>query len=529
MVRNQTVSTAIGLKDRKPLVIIILLGGCATIHLTVFFQASVLMISRGGKLTIWVLGAATFALTACRSVTAGDDLASLRVKQNQRYAVALERLAALCERHGLAERAKATRSWNVKRDPEKIYVFDHVQAFVPDELAKPTTEQQRIWLDEFKKLRQSQARWLYEHAQLAAESGLVALAMELVYETLREDPNHGEARRILGYEKNNGRWVTAFTAKQQRRGLSWHDEFGWITPADVKRYEKGERRDGVRWMSAEDDARRHATIERGWTVETEHFRITTNHSLATGARLGRTLEQLYHVWRQVFAGFLHSPAQANSWFRSGKVKQPKRLFDVYYFRTRDGYNAHLKRWEPRIEMSLGFYSDRQRKAYFFAGEDQDPATVLHEATHQLFSEARATRKDCGEDAHFWIIEGIACYMESLARGAGYATVGGQEAGRVPAARIRLLRDGFYVPFAKLAAMGRTALQTHPDIRKIYSQISGQSAFLMHANQGKYRDALVDYLLEIYTTARPAATLLEKLTEQKHTELDTEYRAFMERN
>ncbi|MCG8587209.1 MAG: DUF1570 domain-containing protein [Pirellulales bacterium] len=467
------------------------------------------------------------AMCAVHASALADDLSALRAEQDKKYAAALERLAGLCEKYGLVEQAKYTRNWRVKRDPAKIYVFEHTDAFVPDELAKTTTEQQRVWLNEFTKYRKAQARWLYQHAKAAAEARQVGLALELIYETLREDPDHGEARRILGYERLDDRWVTAFEAKQARRGLVWHDEFGWIARADVPRYEKGERRDGVRWMSAAEDARRRATIERGWTIDTAHFRVTTNHSLSEGVRLGRKLEQLYHVWRQLFAGYLHSPTQAESWFRSGKVKEPKRQFDVFYFRTRDDYNEYLKRWEPRIAMTLGFYSDRQRKSYFFAGEDQDPATVFHEATHQLFSESRATRKDCGENAHFWVIEGIACYMESLAAGDGYWTVGGADAGRTPAARIRLLRDSFYLPFEKLTAMGRAQLQTNPEIRKIYSQISGQSAFLMHADNGRYRDALVDYLLEIYTTARLPAKLLEKLTKKTNAELDAAYRVFMQ--
>jgi uncharacterized protein YbjT (DUF2867 family) len=119
-------------------------------------------------------------------------------------------------------------------------------------------------------------------------------------------------------------------------------------------------------------------------------------------------------------------------------------------------------------------------------------------------------------------------MESLARGDGYWATGGAEAGRTPAARVRLLRDSFYIPFDKLTAMGRADLQTNADIRKIYSQISGQSAFLMHASGGRYRDALVDYLLDIYTTARLPANLLEKHIGRKHAQLDAEYRAFMER-
>jgi glycosyltransferase involved in cell wall biosynthesis len=67
----------------------------------------------------------------------------------------------------------------------------------------------------------------------------------------------------------------------------------------------------------------------------------------------------------------------------------------------------------------------------------------------LFQETRPVVGDVARSENFWAVEGIACYMESLAQHEGYYTLGGMNAGRMPAARHRLLEDNFYVPLAQL--------------------------------------------------------------------------------
>jgi hypothetical protein len=105
------------------------------------------------------------------------------------------------------------------------------------------------------------------------------------------------------------------------------------------------------------------------------------------------------------------------------------------------------------------------------------------------------------------------------------TLGGENAGRVPAARKRLLDDGFYVPLRELTAMGRSEFQQDPRISAIYSQISGQALFLMHADAARYRPALMDYLTALYS-GHASLNTLEKLAGAKFEELDRQYREFM---
>jgi hypothetical protein len=109
----------------------------------------------------------------------------------------------------------------------------------------------------------------------------------------------------------------------------------------------------------------------------------------------------------------------------------------------------------------------------------------------------------------------------------YFTLGGANEGRVPAARARLNQPElrFFMPLTELAPLGMDELQRSQNLPQIYSQISGMAWFLMHADGGRYRPALIDLLIAVYT-GRASDNSLEKLTGLKFEELDEKYREFM---
>jgi hypothetical protein len=96
---------------------------------------------------------------------------------------------------------------------------------------------------------------------------------------------------------------------------------------------------------------------------------------------------------------------------------------------------------------------------------------------------------------------------------------------MPAARARLA-DGFYMPLAELSRFGKTDLQSHPELARLYSQSAGLSALLLHAENGRYREPLVRYLKAVYSGRDSEQTLAES-TGQSLDELDAAYRRFLE--
>jgi hypothetical protein len=454
------------------------------------------------------------------AAVAEPTLAERHRALEEAHAQALAQLADWCATQRLTEEASLTHEWIPTRAPLTLRL-----ALVPEESDAVPANLSREWQQRFKKLRSAQGIRLFELAQEAVAATQYTLAFQLTYETLREDPSHEQARRLLGYRLHDGQWLTPYEIGKRQAHQVWHPQFGWLPQAQVERYEAGERYYKHRWLSAADEAILRADIDQGWKVETEHYEIRTNHSLEEGVRLAGKLEQLYQVWRQVFLRFHRSDDQLAKLFRDGAPpnRSPRR-HRVTYYRDRAEYVAALEPSMPNIGISTGFYFGDSRTAYFFVGEDSD---LYHEATHQLFNETRPVAKQPGADANFWVVEGVACFMESFAPTPGGAVVlGGADAIRLDNARGRLLRDD-YVPLAELTGMGIADVQRHPQISMLYSESSGLTYFMLFAADGRYREALVDYLVAVYTHRDRPETLAE-LTDSTYSELDAQYRQFIQR-
>ncbi len=452
------------------------------------------------------------------------------------YRKKLTALAQWCDEQALADAAALVRGWLPIRDPLRFYVFKLPGSFgPPPKLAVAEPAAVEFW-KRFVAIREAQATAILQIARQAHTAGEYAVAYDLIRETCRENPDHAEARAILGYVRYNGGWALPDTARRQAAGQVNHEQFGWLPAGHVKRYEQGQRYFRRRWITAAEDERLHSAIGGGWRIDTAHYAVTTNHSLEEGVRLSRRLEELYDIWRHVFIDYYTPPAAIERWFEAsdGQDRRVTTLTTksvvrqrhaVTHFRNRDEYNNALRPLQPQIEITLGIYFARPRTAYFFADDQQYAGTLLHEATHQLFQETRQTRTAAGATDNFWAVEAVACYMESLVEHEHWYTLGGGDEGRVPAARKRLLEDQFYVPLSEIASLGMQDLQRDPRLPKIYSQIAGQTWFFLHADRGRYRQQFVETLIAIYTGKADANTLAVKIG-TAYDQLDERYWEFM---
>lgn len=197
------------------------------------------------------------------------------------------------------------------------------------------------------------------------------------------------------------------------------------------------------------------------------------------------------------------------------------------FASKQDYVKYLEPTQPRIAITLGFYDVKTETSFFFAGTESSPATQLHEATHQLFQELqRASVPRIGADANFWVVEGVALYMESLRQRGPYGIIGGFHANRLQFARYRCLQEGFQVPLESLVAVDRTAMQEHAEIRRLYSQSAGLTHFFMDDESGKYRTGLIRYLRSVYQGRDRIGTLASFL-DTGFAELDGQYKNFLD--
>lgn len=426
--------------------------------------------------------------------------------------------------------------------------------------------EQKAWRTRLRKLREDRAKELYILARRCLHADLPSLAYSMVTDVLRLDPDHRHGRSIFGQQLFHdrtraddpgyaGEWVSAFEAAK-RSGSDPevnHSEFGWIPASYVERYEQGQRFWRGKWISSQKEAEIRRDIRNAWEIRSENFLVSTNTSLEEGVRISRKLEA-FHGWlRTNMAAFFDTPQALKERFEQAQVKRRtsrSRPMQVFYYATRDEYNRRLRGKIPPNRVTNGLYWEPDLTCYFFRNEeDPEHRTVFHEATHQILDLAtkqhRLTaarrlktlqRKQsvepwrlCGR-SNFWLIEGLACYFESFEVTDGVVSVGDPNYIRFVGAKQRYLLDDFYVPLQNFTALGQDAFMQHPNVAQFYTQASGVAHFLLHYEDGIYRDDLVKLLTAVY---RPdlknllKQPSLQEISGVRFGELDLKYRNHLE--
>ncbi|MDR1383342.1 MAG: hypothetical protein LBJ67_05795 [Planctomycetaceae bacterium] len=461
-----------------------------------------------------------------------DNLLSSAQKSLNEYRKEAEKLAQWCEQNGLGEQAGITRKFVLPILEEKLYIpilpRQSQKDLIPDDASADLV----YWHDSWQRIRQNLALKLQEQAKLALYENRVILAMQMIYIALHVMPDNDSLRNALGYQLYENEWRTQWEIDQLKQGKINHEKFGWILEKYAERYESGERYNNPKWISKEEDDAFHAKIENGWIISTEHYDIQTNHSIEEGVKLSRHLEIFYRVWKQVFIQYLVSSSQlAEQWEgKSASYKEPR--LRIVFFRNRRDYIHTLKKDDPKIEMSVGFYDDKTRKCYFYRHDDKTPdaerdmyRTVFHEGTHQLFNCVKNVNPS--GQANFWATEAVAIYMETLRREGNYYVLGNPQDIRVLSAKYRFFESKFYMPFGNIVTLNARTFQKAPYLPTLYSQCGGMAYFLMHYGKGQYRDAFVTYLDAVYLGGDTKSTLFQLTAESPET-LDSQYEEMLKK-
>lgn len=463
--------------------------------------------------------------------SAHERIQEERGELRRQFAEALEQIAKTCEQRQRFDEAAQIRS--LARPAETgLMRLNTLPQKVQPEIPATLPVEEREWRENLRRRQNEFAQNLFKLSQRALRTRNYSLAYKLVQEVAQYDPDHPMARRILGYQRHGDEWLTPFAARMKRNNMVWHDRFGWLPESHVARYENGERFFG-RWRSAAQDAEIHRDFRNAWVIRTEHYLVKTNHSLERGVEIATLLEDYHDFFIQTFAMFFNSPDQLRKLFRSSGRIRGSQLdpYEVHYFDTRDLYIRRLKGKIPNIEITNGLYYTSDRVAYFFFDpERQNNDSLYHEATHQLFYESRRLRESVAIKGNFWIVEGIACYMESLKEDNGQLLLGDPRHQRLDNARYRYFQDRYFVPLRNFAAMGMQDFQSSRKLSMNYSQAAGLAHFFMHYDGGRYRDALIEHLSQIYSVdrrTRNAPQSLAELTGVSFAELDRQYGRHLE--
>ena len=453
----------------------------------------------------------------CQSVVADELMASAPVGAAWQTAAA----PLIADARLVSERlARLIEHWPL---PDELAACDRqIIATFEADLAAPAwlaATAQPVW-QRFIGLRRKRADGFFAQAVAAIEQpsnsrkpASATEAMRLLARVLRENPDHAQARTGLGYVEHDGQWIWPNVDRRLDRGRTYSVTEGWLS--------RGQR-PGRAAQSLRADATEPLPLTQALTFESDHWEIRSTAGLAAAAKLAGRLEQTRLVWLQAFGGFAVDPAELQQRLSGSRTPRPTSTFAAVLLANRQQYVDELQRLEPRIAQTLGIYWTPTKTAWFFQGDEPPARTIEHEATHQLFAESRWTNRLAGEQCGMWALEAVACYMESLEPTPFGFTLGGRNAGRVPAARERLLEDSFFIPLRELCGLGRVDLQRDPRLPQIYSQISGLADFFLNGEKGRFRDAFIDYLRLIYRgTARPDS--LWKCCDCSPEQLDEAYR------
>ena len=461
-----------------------------------------------------------------------SDYAALSAK----FAADMSALADFCEQQNFAQDAALIRALAVPVAQQTADIDDLPETLQP-ELPPGLQPIEKEWRTRLRSLQTAYAKALFILSRRAITEGQPSQAFHWIREVAFHDPDHQQARKTLGFVRYKDGWATPFTAERLKKGFVWHDQFGWILRTHVGRYERGERFFKNKWMSAVREASIRNDFRQGWLVLTEHFEIRTNHSLQRGVELGRALEDYHRFFVREFAGFFNTKQQMQALFDAGSkdLRGQGRRHRINYYRARKEYIAALKRKQSNVEVTNGLYLPGDRIAYFY-DDPNNPAgilgTMFHEVTHQLLGESARSIREVGERSNFWIVEGIACYMESFSREGGQFTVGDPLHSRIHWARVRLIEQDFFIPMAQITILGRREFQFGSDaktLEKTYSQVSGMVHFFLHAQDGAYREAFIAHLAQVYSPdsrRRNRTDGLDQLTGIPFKELDRQYAEYI---
>ena len=230
---------------------------------------------------------------------------------------------------------------------------------------------------------------------------------------------------------------------------------------------------------------------------TPHFEIASQTETKSTLEVAALCEQSFAVWKQLFFR-VWSNEQV---IAPNYAETLNHKLSVVLFRNREAY-AKALRSVPGISISTGYYDPNQKVAFFYWDGNKTANTVVHELTHQFFYEASAApvALDTDRGLGFWVVEGVALYMESMstrACGGGLiADVGGWDSPRLQAGRYRRLHDKYWVPWDEFHAADGKRFRGDADIRAWYSQAAGL-AHLWFDGTNDQRKTFVRYIESVY--------------------------------
>jgi hypothetical protein len=472
--------------------------------------------------SVWLLGVSMIMQVPPphASLERGNELRQERQAIRERETGQLKALADRLARDGKKEEADEVLA-RIEPAPDP----DGPTRFVPlPEIIPPRKQPAKVEPAGLEPIRAATARSLFALVERAVPTDKklephFALADECLRAVLDRQPDHPEARRLLGYVPHEGGWATPYAIAQKRagNGKTYHPRYGWVYTSWLEHLEQGQlpapgslSETQVRWVPADEADRLHGNWDKPWKIWTEHYRIETNVPFSEAIAFGRQLEAFHSLFFALLADVIgtRSPLAMRIQNRKMTGEPATDPHHVLYFATKEEYVEHLRQVKGEdFSKTLGFYDPpnppkKRAPAYFFRDEGgQLPvtATLYHEGSHQLLFESAGKSNFEGNVGNFWVFEGLGTYFETLiVEPDGTLTIGGQVGARIEEARKRLVQDGEYIPIAEFVRLDQGRFNKKEEgIYLRYQEAIALAVFLMQARDRAYREPFLDYVKDAY--------------------------------
>lgn len=423
----------------------------------------------GGKIVllgvVWTI--AMNLPSAVQSLLAGEPVDRQIVRETTAaIRQQMEELAQQLSGSGRDVAAAEVRRWIPLERPDNQVVYHAgVSLDVPAQsLAEPKVR------EAFIARRQKAAVIALDGARKAARQGADADAYTLLWRAYREDPTAAEVAKMLGLSGGKSSRVTLRPGTEGPPGLGWPP--------------------------------------RSFTIaQTPHFRIFSIAPRRETIVLAEDLERFFEVWSQVFFPLWSAGGEVAEKIVAGESVALHGQVQVVLYADRRSYLQGVGQATQGIEESTGFYSPERKLTLLFAGKEGDVETRYHELTHQLLQELIPQAIGYpGKEQGFWIVEGIASYMESVRFFESLATVGGWESPRLQYARGRWLPQRDPPPLAELIEQSQADAQGQSDLAAWYTTTAGYTHLWM--DDPEKRKSLLAYLQGVYRGGNDPSLLAE---------------------
>ncbi|MCC5831027.1 MAG: DUF1570 domain-containing protein [Phycisphaeraceae bacterium] len=215
--------------------------------------------------------------------------------------------------------------------------------------------------------------------------------------------------------------------------------------------------------------------------QSRHYTIFSDLSAEQVRPLGAHMDIVFNEYSTRFANF--------------RARQPGRM-PLYVFDRREDYIRHLADFDINATNSAGmFVSGNRTEGLFVWTRDREPSEVLKTLQHEGFHQFAWVY--IGPGLPIWANEGIAEYFEDGLLTGNRLTIGLVSGQRVHAlrqaiAQQRILRFDEMLGLS-YADWSNTLARDPARARVMYNQVWSMVHFLVHASDGRYRDAFERYL------------------------------------